>query len=226
MSAVWSVPSLQTTDPKAKVASWVGLGNGGGGPRGDCCIWQAGVQDFNVNGDPSQFWYEDFGCTVPLCPSDASGNATENEIVVSNLSVSAGDSVYVAVDNGYPNRPVTYFMQNYRTGQGTSTVSVQNVDNTDTGLQAEFIVEENGPCSPGNCPYVPDVYGPFTDPAFVGAQATAGSDVRNLMGWNYTRIDLCAGNVGNIIAVPSDVGANNGFHIANYGQVYPTYCTR
>ncbi len=177
-------------------------------------IWQAGTATIV---DPRvAFWFENFGCQYhPGAPCDNGndGPGTEDFNILDAPSVQAGDKVRVDLDaaNG------TYYFYNQSTGFATNVHQV-SIDNNNTGLSAEFIVEQGG-CD-YSCSYA-------TYPTVTFSNAIAGSNGTGqfLDVLNYRRMDLCD-DAEFITTVPSDVDPNtHGYSVsANSGQYISSPC--
>lgn len=158
-----------------------------------------------------QFWFEDYGCEdaygynpPPPCPL-VNGQPDPYQIYpLDQPAVSVGDLVRVFVNatNG------AYYFYNITTGFG-SNIHMTTLNNNNTGLSADFIVEEIG--CPDRC-----TYGSFSNVVFENLEAGTPSGVNYLASWNYRRIDLCVGNTGLRIAEPTGVDSSTyyGFQVS------------
>jgi len=195
------------TSSPGVVATWVGLGGGGGGSD---TIWQAGV---NSIVDPAyEFWFENFkfACLNAL-PNEPTScyNRGRTVFPLTAPDVSAGQKVRVSLDASRG----TYYFYNYSTGWATNTVAVP-IDNNNTGQSAEWIVEEPTKYTAQGSTIV---YTSFSTATFSNAIAADRNGVAHYLdAWRYQCYELQESGGSSITAVPSVVDAgSHGFSVSS-----------
>jgi len=192
------------TSSPGVIATWVGLGGGGGGSD---TIWQAGVMSIV---DPAyEFWFENYNIDCILQHKHSCYNNGLTVYPLTAPDVSAGQKVRVTLDASR----CTYYFYNYSTGGATNTVAVP-IDNNNTGQSAEWIVEEPTKYTAQGSTIV---YTSFSTATFSNAIAADRNGVAYYLdAWRYQCYELQESGGSSITAVPSVVDAgSHGFSVSS-----------